>query len=252
MPHDTFVLVKEYICSPTLRQRPLLVLTAESKHRFLLTTDRCLIWDYSFIVWSNPPSYWMFWAIPDLIHLPLWWLVFNFIFDNLGLHRKLVQGIMPDRQIASTLADGWRDLANIFENLLGGSAASRRAAEYLRALAAHRLPPNAIPRLAWHASPPPPQVIVAREEPHPVVLATLSPSVPLRAVWRRRWWPKLSVFEKTYHVVRDVFIRGSSHGWFRYYHVAVQTALIWRRRAIIKLVAPVGNLFLNAGKKFVL
>lgn len=39
-PDDVFVLVKEYISSTTLRQPPLLVLTAESKQRFLLTTDR--------------------------------------------------------------------------------------------------------------------------------------------------------------------------------------------------------------------
>lgn len=39
-PDDVFALVKEYISSTTLRQPPLLVLTAECKQSFLLTTDR--------------------------------------------------------------------------------------------------------------------------------------------------------------------------------------------------------------------
>lgn len=39
---DVFVLVKEYICSETLRQRPLLALTAESRLTFPLTTNRVL------------------------------------------------------------------------------------------------------------------------------------------------------------------------------------------------------------------
>lgn len=95
---------------------------------------------------------------------------------------------MPDRELPATVKDGWKSLANLFENILGGSESSRKAASYLRALANAQLPPNEIPPLRWHADPLPPQVVVeAREEPpHPVVLATLSPSIPLRAVWKRR------------------------------------------------------------------
>ena len=80
----------------------------------------------------------------------------------------------------------WKALATIFDNLLGGSALSQQAAAYLRGLANGTLPQNPILPLPWHSSPAPPQLLhIAREEPHPVVLAALSPSVPLRAVWKR-------------------------------------------------------------------
>ena len=95
---------------------------------------------------------------------------------------------MPDRQLAPIAINGWLQLADLFENVLGGSSTSRQAAAYLRGLARQTLPANSIPPLPWHSNPSPPEVVVAREEPHPVVLATLSPSVPLRAVWKRRWW----------------------------------------------------------------
>ena len=94
--------------------------------------------------------------------------------------------MMPYRAVSSkTLAD-WKDLARIFEQLLGGTASSRRAAEYLNNLADCRLPANEPPPLPWHEQPVVVEVMPqAREEPHPVVLAALCPSVALRATWRR-------------------------------------------------------------------
>ena len=93
---------------------------------------------------------------------------------------------MGQRDVAPSLKTNWKDLANVFENLLGGSQTTRRAAEYLRALANGTLPPNAVLPLRWHTDPGPPDIApVAREEPHAVVLAALSPSVPLRVVWKR-------------------------------------------------------------------
>lgn len=41
-PEDIFCLVKEYICSPDLRQQPLLVLTHEDRQTFPLTTSSVL------------------------------------------------------------------------------------------------------------------------------------------------------------------------------------------------------------------
>ena len=80
----------------------------------------------------------------------------------------------------------WNELARLFSNLLGGSETSQRAAAYLRALASNELPPGNLSPLAWRNEDSPVQIILqAREEPHPVVLAALSPSIPLRAVWKR-------------------------------------------------------------------
>lgn len=42
-PDDTFVLVKEYISSPDLRQLPLLVLTCESRETYAMTTSSHLV-----------------------------------------------------------------------------------------------------------------------------------------------------------------------------------------------------------------
>ena len=39
---DVFVIVKEYICSLEMRQKPFLCLPAESKANFPLTTNGCL------------------------------------------------------------------------------------------------------------------------------------------------------------------------------------------------------------------
>lgn len=82
---------------------------------------------------------------------------------------------------------GWLELANIFDRLLGGNEATRRAAAYLRALARGELPVHPLHPLPWHED----ADFLAdvfphrRAEPHPCVLAVLCPSVPLRIVWRR-------------------------------------------------------------------
>lgn len=94
---------------------------------------------------------------------------------------------MPFRPVAPQTAKQWRDLAAIFVRLLGGSASSQQASSYLNNLASCQLPADEPPRLEWHEEDGPVQVMPqAREEPHPVVLATLCPSVALRAVWKRR------------------------------------------------------------------
>lgn len=93
---------------------------------------------------------------------------------------------MPFREVKGKLQQSWRDLANIFQDLLGGTPQSTRAATYLRLLADNALPRHDLLPLHWHSEAPgfdPP--VVAREELHPVVLAVLSPSIPLRVVWRR-------------------------------------------------------------------
>lgn len=84
------------------------------------------------------------------------------------------------------MTQGWKELANVFEQLLGGSDATRRAARYLRQLADDQLPIHPLHPLPWHEEEAVIEIIShAREEPHPCVLAVLCPSVPLRAVWRR-------------------------------------------------------------------
>lgn len=84
------------------------------------------------------------------------------------------------------VTNDWNELARLFSNLLGGSETSQRAAAYLRALASNQLPQGNLSPLEWHNEDSPVQIVLqARQEPHPVVLAALSPSIPLRAVWRR-------------------------------------------------------------------
>lgn len=117
-----------------------------------------------------------------------------FVFtSSVGLflfHQHPDQGIMPYRRLNPEKLSQWRDLANVFDKLLGGTESSRQASAYLRALADGRLSADDPPPLTWHDAPSTIQVMPqAREEPHAVVLATLCPSVALRAVWRRqqRW-----------------------------------------------------------------
>ena len=96
-------------------------------------------------------------------------------------------GIIPTRPVAPNTRRQWKDLAQIFVRLLGGNASCQQAANYLNALADDTLPAEEVIPLTWHEEASVIEVLpIAREEPHPVVLATLSPSVPLRAVWRRR------------------------------------------------------------------
>lgn len=93
---------------------------------------------------------------------------------------------MPFRALKGEKIQQWKDLAAVFERLLGGTPNSRKAAEYLRALADCRLPADAPPPLPWHEAPPEVEIMPqARQEPHPVVLAAMCPSVALRAVWKR-------------------------------------------------------------------
>ena len=99
---------------------------------------------------------------------------------------ELNSGEMPMKQPKPAVTADWNELARLFTNLLGGSEASQRAAAYLRALASDQLPPGNLLPLVWHNEDSPVQIVLqARQEPHPVVLAALSPSIPLRAVWRR-------------------------------------------------------------------
>ena len=101
-------------------------------------------------------------------------------------------GIIPTRPVAPNTRRQWKDLAQVFVRLLGGNPSCQQAANYLNALADDRLPAEEVSPLTWHEEASVIEVMpIAREEPHPVVLATLSPSVPLRAVWRRRRWYKI-------------------------------------------------------------
>ena len=96
---------------------------------------------------------------------------------------------MASRPLKDSVTRGWRELAALFENLLGGSANTRQAAAYLRGLAGNNLPVHPLHPLPWLEEHVNEQVAVqVRMEPHPCVLAVLSPSVPLRAVWRRGRW----------------------------------------------------------------
>ena len=100
-----------------------------------------------------------------------------------------IWGMMPFRPVGPDTRKHWKDLAQIFVRLLGGSASSQQASAYLTSLADCTLPADEPPALVWHEQNGPVHVMPqAREEPHPVVLATLCPSVPLRAVWKRRWY----------------------------------------------------------------
>lgn len=94
---------------------------------------------------------------------------------------------MPYRPVADKTAQDWKALADIFENLLGGNALTRHAAKYLRDLANNALAAHDLTPLPWHESGGDLRLVPEVEmDPHPVVLAVLSPSVPLRAVWHRR------------------------------------------------------------------
>lgn len=93
---------------------------------------------------------------------------------------------MPGREVPQTTKADWVQLAGIFERLHGGSDVSQRAAAYLRGLASNTLPVDELLPLPWHSSDEIQVMPQARQEPHACVLAVLSPSIPLRAVWRRR------------------------------------------------------------------
>ena len=98
-----------------------------------------------------------------------------------------ILGIMAIRPVNPKVQKDWRDLAGIFVRLLGGNPTSQQAAAYLTSMANGTLHANELPRLRCHEEGNPVYVMPqAREEPHPVVLATLCPSVALRAVWKRR------------------------------------------------------------------
>ena len=93
---------------------------------------------------------------------------------------------MPLRTIPAETKEKWMKLADVFTNLLGGTEDTQRASQYLRQLVNDSLPKEPLAPLPWHASPPEVEVMpVAQGQPHECVLAVLSPSVPLRVVWRR-------------------------------------------------------------------
>lgn len=97
-----------------------------------------------------------------------------------------VPGEMPPRPLPDKLVSGWRELARIFRTLLGGAESCVQAANYLEALANNQLPTHDLLPLRWLEGQAPVEVLPGeRAEMHPCVLAVLSPSVPLRAVWRR-------------------------------------------------------------------
>lgn len=106
--------------------------------------------------------------------------------------QKLIRthlGIMPGREVPQSTRADWVQLAGIFDRIHGGSNVSQKAAAYLRGLASNTLPTDEVLPLPWHSSDEIQVMPQAREEPHACVLAVLSPSIPLRAVWRRgRWW----------------------------------------------------------------
>ena len=90
---------------------------------------------------------------------------------------------MPYQAVSEKTIEDWRALARVFERLLGGTPTTRKAAQYLKDLAACQLPPNEPPPLPWHNADPVVEVMPQpRADPHQVVLATLCPSLPLRAV----------------------------------------------------------------------
>ena len=165
-PDDILVLVKEYIASANLAQLPLLVLTPESRQVFRLSTDR---------TFGGANSICVFFCVSFLGGGGYFFL------------SNAILGIMAIRPVNPKVQKDWRDLAGIFVCLLGGNPTSQQAAAYLTSMANGTLPANELPRLRWHEEGNPVYVMPqAREEPHPVVLATLCPSVALRAVWKRR------------------------------------------------------------------
>ena len=93
----------------------------------------------------------------------------------------------PSRDISDKVKQGWIDLGNTFESLHGGNEHVRRAAQYLRDLARNNLPKEVLAPLPFHTSAEMMPAVPAPEyQPHEVVLGVLAPTVPLRAVWRRR------------------------------------------------------------------
>jgi hypothetical protein len=96
-------------------------------------------------------------------------------------------GEISRRALKSDVTHGWLKLAGIFEQLLGGSEATRRAAVYLRGLARDELPIHPLHPLNWHENVNFLADLIPHEkaEPHACVLAVLCPSVPLRVVWKR-------------------------------------------------------------------
>lgn len=189
-PEDVFVLTKEYISSTELRQKPLLVMTPENRDTYPLTTTSNYVFRES--------MFWNHWFFIFVFYVKFW-TIQNFkitFFLPSTLNHIQFSGIIPTRPVAPNTRRQWKDLAQIFVRLLGGNASCQQAANYLNALADDRLPAEEVIPLTWHEEASVIEVMpIAREEPHPVVLATLSPSVPLRAVWRRRRWYK----SKSYH-----------------------------------------------------
>lgn len=97
-----------------------------------------------------------------------------------------LQGIIGLRPVSADARTNWRTLASVFQNLLGGSDATRRASTYLNQLANDSLPREEVAPLPWHQERPELDVVpVASPAPHECVIAVLTPSVPLRVVWRR-------------------------------------------------------------------
>ena len=96
-------------------------------------------------------------------------------------------GEIPRRALKADVMNGWLQLANIFEKLLGGSDATQRAAVYLRGLANDELSIHRLHPLTWHENADFLADLIPHEkaEPHACVLAVLCPSVPLRVVWKR-------------------------------------------------------------------
>lgn len=116
------------------------------------------------------------------------WTHWMIVWDN-QTKKSSIPGEIGRRSLKPETTHGWKELANVFEQLLGGSDATRQAARYLRQLADDQLPIHPLHPLPWHEAEAVIEIIShAREEPHPCVLAVLCPSVPLRAVWRRGRW----------------------------------------------------------------
>ena len=74
---------------------------------------------------------------------------------------------MPYQAVSEKTIEDWRALARVFERLLGGTPTTRKAAQYLKDLAACQLPPNEPPPLPWHNADPVVEVMPQpRAEPH--------------------------------------------------------------------------------------
>ena len=97
----------------------------------------------------------------------------------------LNSGAILKRPLKAEARSGWLELATVFEKLLGGNPATQRASAYLKALANGELPQHPLHDLSFLEQESLEDIVVAREEPHPHVLAVLCPLVPLRIVGRR-------------------------------------------------------------------